>query len=69
MDLLSPISAIKFRLEQQGLTRRELEPFIGSRARVSEIMTGKRPLTRAMIRKLSAGLGIPAEVLIGSPVK
>ena len=69
MDLQSPISAIKFRLEQQGLTRRELEPFIGSRARVSEIMTGKRPLTLAMIRKLSAGLGIPAEVLIGSPVK
>jgi HTH-type transcriptional regulator / antitoxin HigA len=59
-----PIAAIQFRLDQQGLTRKDLEPFIGSRARVSEIMTGKRPLTLAMIRRLSEGLGIPAAVLI-----
>ena len=69
MDLLSPISAIKFRLEQQGLTRKDLEPFIGNRARVSEIMTGKRPLTLAMIRKLCAGLGIPVDILVGPPLK
>jgi antitoxin component HigA of HigAB toxin-antitoxin module len=47
-----------------GLTLRDLEPFIGTRARVSEIMNRKRPLTLAMIRKLSAGLGIPADALI-----
>lgn len=61
-----PIAAIEFRLDQQGLTRKDLEPFIGSRARVSEIMNRKRPLTLPMIRKLSAGLGIPADVLIGA---
>jgi HTH-type transcriptional regulator / antitoxin HigA len=59
------ISAIEFRLEQQGLSRKDLEPFIGSRARVSEIMNRKRPLTLAMIRKLAAGLSIPASALIG----
>lgn len=59
-----PIEAIKFRMEQQGLTRRDLEPFIGSRARVSEVLNRKRPLSVEMIRKLHAGLGIPAEVLI-----
>jgi HTH-type transcriptional regulator / antitoxin HigA len=59
-----PIAAIEFRLDQQGLTRKDLEPLIGSRARVSEIMNGKRPLTLAMIRRLSEGLGIPAAVLI-----
>jgi HTH-type transcriptional regulator / antitoxin HigA len=60
----TPIAAIEFRLEQQGLTRKDLEPFIGSRARVSEIMNGKRPLTLPMIQRLSDGLGIPADVLI-----
>ena len=60
----SPIAAIEFRLEQAGLTRKDLEPFIGGRARVWEVMTGKRQLTLPMIRKLSAGLGIPADVLI-----
>jgi HTH-type transcriptional regulator / antitoxin HigA len=69
MDLPPPVSAIEFRLEQQGLSRKDLEPFIGSRARVSEIMTGKRPLSLAMIRKLSAGLSIPAEVLVCPPVQ
>ena len=60
-----PITAIEFRMEQQGLTQKDLEPMIGSRARVSEVMTGKRPLTLEMIRRLSAGLGISADVLIG----
>jgi HTH-type transcriptional regulator / antitoxin HigA len=61
------VSAIEFRLEQQGLSRKDLEPFIGSRARVSEIMNRKRPLTLAMIRKLAAGLAIPTDALIRQP--
>jgi HTH-type transcriptional regulator / antitoxin HigA len=64
MDPPDPIDAIKFRMEQQGLTRKDLEPLIGSRARVTEILTRKRNLSIAMIRKLHKGLGISAEVLI-----
>ena len=64
IDPPDPIEAIKFRLEQQGLTRRDLEPYIGSRARVSEVLNRKRPLSVEMIRRLHKGLGIPAEVLI-----
>jgi HTH-type transcriptional regulator/antitoxin HigA len=59
-----PIEAIKFRMEQNGLTRRDLEPYLGSRARVSEVLNRKRPLSVEMIRRLNAGLGIPAEILI-----
>lgn len=59
-----PIEAILYYLESRGLTRRDLEPYIGSRARVAEILNRKRSLTLEMIRKLHAGLGIPAEVLI-----
>jgi HTH-type transcriptional regulator/antitoxin HigA len=59
-----PIEAIRFAMEQRGLTRRDLEPFIGSRARVAEILNRRRSLTLPMIRKLHGGLGIPAEVLI-----
>jgi len=59
-----PIEAILYHMESRGLTRRDLEPFIGSRARVSEILNRKRPLTMEMIRSLHAGLGISAEVLI-----
>lgn len=65
MAMPDPITYIEFRLDQQGLTRKDLEPMIGSRARVSEIMTGKRQLTLPMIRRLRDGLGIPADVLIG----
>jgi HTH-type transcriptional regulator/antitoxin HigA len=64
-----PIAAILFRMEQQNLTRRDLEPFIGSRARVSEVLSGKRSLTLPMIRRLSAGLKIPADILIALPAK
>lgn len=64
IDPPDPIEAIKFRLEQQGLTRRNLEPYIGSRARVSEVLNRRRPLSVEMIRRLHKGLGIPAEVLI-----
>ncbi len=64
MDLPSPVDAILFRMDQQGLKNKDLIPFIGSAPKVSEILKGKRPLSIAMIRKLSSGLGIPAEVLI-----
>jgi HTH-type transcriptional regulator/antitoxin HigA len=60
-----PISAIRFRMGQQMLTRRDLEPLIGSRARVSEILSGKRSLTLPMVRRLSAELKIPADILVG----
>lgn len=59
-----PITAIEFCMEQQGLTRRDLEPYIGSRGRVSEILSGARPLSLRMIRELNEHLGIPAEILI-----
>lgn len=65
IDTPEPKIVLSFVLEQQGLTRKDLEPMIGSRARVSEILSGKRDLTLPMIRRLSAGLGIPAELLIG----
>jgi len=64
MDSPDPIEAIKFRMEQQGLTRRDLEPIIGSRARVAEVLNRKRDLSIAMIRRLHERLGISAEVLI-----
>jgi len=59
-----PIEAIKFRMEQMGLTRKDLEPMLGSRSRVSEVLNRKRGLSLAMIRKLNRRLGIPAETLI-----
>jgi HTH-type transcriptional regulator / antitoxin HigA len=59
-----PIEAIKYYIDSRGLTRRDLEPYIGSRARVSEVLNRKRGLTLEMIRRLHTGLGIPAEVLI-----
>lgn len=64
IPLPDPIAAIEYHLESRGLTRRDLEPYIGSRGRVSEVLRRRRPLTVAMIRRLHAGLGIPAEVLI-----
>jgi HTH-type transcriptional regulator / antitoxin HigA len=59
-----PIEAIKFRMEQGALTRRDLEPALGSDGRVSEVLNRRRPLTLPMIRKLNALFGIPAESLI-----
>lgn len=59
-----PVEAIKFRMEQAGLTPKDLEPMIGRTNRVYEVLTRKRPLTLTMIRRLHAGLGIPAESLI-----
>ncbi len=65
IDPPDPIEAIKFRMEQMDLTRKDLEPYIGSRARVSEIFNHKRELTLKMIKALHSSLGIPVEALIG----
>lgn len=59
-----PIQAIEYFMESRGWTRKELEPYIGSRGRVSEIMNRKRPLTITMIRNLEQATGIPAAILI-----
>jgi HTH-type transcriptional regulator / antitoxin HigA len=64
IPLPDPIEAINYFMESRGLTRADLESYIGSRARVSEILNRKRPLTLSMIQRLYAGLGIPAEVLV-----
>jgi HTH-type transcriptional regulator / antitoxin HigA len=64
IPLPDPIEAIKFRMEQEGLTQKDLIPFIGSQSKVSEVLNRKRTLSITMIRNLHAGLGIPAAVLI-----
>ena len=64
IDAPDPIEAIRFVMEQQDLKRKDLEEYIGSRARVSEVLNHKRKLTLSMIRKLNIGLGIPADILI-----
>ncbi len=63
----SPLGAIQFRMEQAELSPRDLVPFIGSRAKVSEVLSGKRPLTMQMARALHTNLGIPADVLLQQP--
>ena len=64
MELPDAVEAIKFRMEQQGLTAKDLEPLIGRSNRVYEVLSRKRRLTLAMINKLHVGLGIPAESLL-----
>ncbi|WP_202944480.1 MULTISPECIES: helix-turn-helix domain-containing protein [Acidobacterium] len=64
IDAPSPVAAIRFQMEQCQLSRKDLEPMIGSRARVSEILTGKRALTLEMVRRVRGGLGISADLLI-----
>ena len=64
IDPPDPVEAIRFAMEQRGLSRRDLEPYIGSRARVAEVLNHRRSLTLPMIRRLHSGLGIPADVLI-----
>ena len=66
IELPTPLEAIRFRMEQAGLEPRDLEPYIGDQGRVTEVLSGKRPLTLPMIRALHKHLGIPAEVLIGA---
>jgi HTH-type transcriptional regulator/antitoxin HigA len=68
MDLPDPVEAIKFEMERQGLTVKDLEPMIGKSNRVYEILNYKRSLTLKMIWRLHQGLGIPAESLIKPPV-
>jgi len=67
LDLPDPLEAIKFVMDQRGLTVNDLEPMIGRTNRVYEILSHKRPLTLKMIWKLHKGLGIPAESLIKQP--
>jgi HTH-type transcriptional regulator/antitoxin HigA len=67
LDLPDPVEAIKFVMDQRGLTVKDLEPMIGHANRVYEILNHKRPLTLRMIWKLHKGLGIPAESLIKQP--
>lgn len=62
--VVTPLQAIEFRMEQQRLNRKDLEPYIGSQSRVSEVLSGKRPLSLQMIRRLHEGLGIPAQALL-----
>jgi HTH-type transcriptional regulator/antitoxin HigA len=66
IEPLSAVEAITARCEQLGWSRKELEPFIGSRARVSEVLTGRRPLTLPMIRGIHRAMSIPAEILIST---
>src|SRR6266700_4077734 len=65
IDKPDPVAAIRFRMEQQGLNPKDLVPFLGSRSRVSEVLSGRRNLSLSMIRALAAGLRIPAEILLG----
>jgi len=60
----TPIQAIEFQLDQRGLTRSDLAKMLGSRSRVSEILSGKRKLTLPMIKRLHRELGVPAETLL-----
>ena len=67
IDPPDPIDAIKFRMEQLGLSQKDMVPFIGTKSKVSEVLNGKRTLTLAMMRSLNKGLGISAEVLLKEP--
>ena len=67
IDPPDPVEAIKFRMEQQGLTRKDLEGIIGTRTRIAEVLNHRRSLSIGMIRRLHDRLGIPAEVLIREP--
>lgn len=67
LDFPDPVEAIKFAMDQRGLTAKDLEPMIGRSNRVYEVLSHKRPLTLRMIWNLHRGLGIPAECLIKPP--
>ncbi len=66
INAADPIEAIKFRMEKQGLTQKDLEPFIGSSGRVSEILSRKRGLSLSMVKRLHEGLNIPYESLLSA---
>lgn len=61
----NPIDAICFSMEQRGLSRDELAPYLGAKSKISEILNGKRPLSLTMIKRLHKGLNIPYESLLG----
>jgi HTH-type transcriptional regulator/antitoxin HigA len=65
IDDPDPLSAIEFRMDQLDLTRKDLEPLLGSRGRVSEVLNGRRALSLQMIRRRNRELGIPLESLVG----
>jgi HTH-type transcriptional regulator/antitoxin HigA len=69
IDPPDPIEAIKFRMEQMGLSRKDLEPYIGKRGRVAEVLNRQRGLSLSMIQRLHTHLHIPLESLIGQPKK
>ncbi len=64
-----PVEAIQYYMESRGLSQKDLEPYVGDRAKVKEVLSRKRPLSIAMIRRLNKGLGISADVLIQPYVK
>ena len=64
IDPPDPVEAIKFRMDQQELSRSDMEAYLGKRQRVADVLNRKRPLSLTMIRRLNKGLGIPAEILI-----
>src|SRR5436190_5357296 len=64
IDPPDPIAALRFRMEQEGLKPKDLIPYIGSKSKVSEVLSGRRPLSLTMIRKLVDGLQLPAEVAL-----
>jgi len=67
VPLPDPVEAMKFRMEQSGLRQKDLVPYLGSPSRVSEVLSGRRPLSLAMMRRLHKDLGIPASSLLGEP--
>jgi len=69
IDIPDPVEAIRFRMEQQDLDARDLIPYVGSRSKVYEVLSGKRPLSLSMIRALHDGLGIPLQALVKEPNK
>ena len=64
IDVPDPIAALRFRMEQDGLKPKDLIPYLGSKSKVSEVLSGRRPLSLTMIRKLVTGLHLPAEVAL-----
>jgi HTH-type transcriptional regulator/antitoxin HigA len=69
LPVLDPVEAIKFRMDQEGLTRKDLLPIFGTTARISEVLNGKRALTLEMIRKLHDAFALPLESLIAPPAR
>lgn len=63
---VTPLDIIKFRMEQSGLTQKDMTAYLGSPSKTSEVLSGKRPLSLAMIKRLHHGLKIPADLLIGT---